>query len=926
MTSQIDTNGILIAQAQIEQTLFTTQVPQVSDKTDNVPYELGMKFQSSKAGQINAIRYWKAPSETGTHVGRIWSATGTLLASVTFTSETASGWQQQVLSTPLTIQANTIYVVSVNVNRYYPLTQNGLTSSVVSGDLSSVADTRNGVYSTSAGSFPSSSWQNTNYFRDVAFVASNNPPPSPTGNQTIFTTQVPQVSNGTDGVPYELGMKFRSAKAGQITAIRYWKAPSDTGSHVGKIWSSTGSLLASVAFANETASGWQQQVLNTPLNIQANTTYVVSVNISSHYVTTNSGLAASIVNGDLSSVTDGSNGVYGNVGSLPTNSWQNSNYFRDVVFAAGNFATLTKVNGDNQIGTAGAALANPFVVQVKDGAGNPQSGVTVNFAVTNGGGTVAPASAVTNASGQASTTLTLGTTANVANTVDATASNIGSVTFTARGTIANPNPIYLENQNTGTTNWKLVNRANGEIAGYASATSVNKGGTLDIKVSLGQAGQFTVDVYRLGYYGGTGGRLMASSGPLSGRTQPAATIDSNTRLVECNWATSYVVQVGTNWTSGLYVAKLIDQATSKVAHVWFIVRDDSSTANILFQSSVSTVLAYSSWGGYSLYGFNSIGGQRAFKVSYDRPYSQATFQQTYEADTPLRWEYNMIRWLESQGYDVTYTDNMQVHTNGQLLLNHKVFLSVGHDEYWSKEMRDNVEAARSAKVNLGLFSANSCYWRVRFENSTPASGQVRPNRVMACYKQDWALDPVAQQQGPSAATNKFRSAQNQRPENALFGVMYGSDTSNIYGGYNYVVTNSTDPYYANTGLKNGDQLSLLVGYEWDFIVNNGSTPAGLVTLSQSTVQPASVLPTNDEPTGEKGLPANQDFTKSHSVRYTASSGAKVFASGTIQWAWGLDSDDVIPARADTRVKQITVNILADMGARPQSPDANIIVP
>ncbi len=286
----------------------------------------------------------------------------------------------------------------------------------------------------------------------------------------------------------------------------------------------------------------------------------------------------------------------------------------------------------------------------------------------------------------------------------------------------------------------------------------------------------------------------------------------------------------------------------------------------------------------------------------------------------------MIRWLESQGYDVTYTDNMQVHTNGQSLLNHKVFLSVGHDEYWSKEMRDNVEAARSAKVNLGLFSANSCYWRVRFENSTPASGQVRPNRVMACYKQDWALDPVAQQQGPSAATNKFRSAQNQRPENALFGVMYGSDTSNIYGGYNYVVTNSTDPYYANTGLKNGDQLSLLVGYEWDFIVNNGFTPAGLVTLSQSTVPPASVLPTNDEPAGEKGLPTNQDFTKSHSVRYTASSGAKVFASGTIQWAWGLDSDDVIPARADTRVKQITVNILADMGARPQSPDANIIVP
>lgn len=720
-------------------------------------------------------------------------------------------------------------------------------------------------------------------------------------------------------------MKFRSAKAGQITAIRYWKAPSDSGSHVGKIWSSNGTLLASVAFANETASGWQQQTLSTPLNIQANTTYVVSVNIHSHYVATTNGLASSVVNGDISSVADGNNGVFGNSGTFPTNSWRNSNYFRDIAFSAGNFPTITKVSGDNQSGTVGTTLSNPLVVQVKDSAGNPLSGVTVNFAVVSGGGTVSPTTAVTNTNGQTSTTLTLGTTAGAVNTVSVTAPNTDSVTFTARANPTNPNPIYLENLNPGTTNWKLVNRASGEIAGYASATSVNKGGSLDIKVSLGKAGQFTIDVYRLGYYGGTGGRLMASSGSLNGNTQPACTLEPNTRLVECNWATSYVLQVGNNWTSGLYVAKLTDLATSKVAHVWFVVRDDSSNADVLFQSAVSTVLAYSTTGGYSLYSFNSIGGQRAFKVSYDRPFSQASIQESYEADTPLRWEYNMIRWLESQAYNVTYTDNMQVHTDGRKLLNHKVFLSVGHDEYWSKEMRDAVEAARNTKINLGFFSANTCYWRVRFENSTPAAGQVKPNRIMACYKQDWTLDPVAQQQGASAATNKFRSAQNQRPENALLGVMYGSDTPNIYGGFNYIVTNSTDPYYANTGLKNGDQLGLLVGYEWDFIVNNGFSPSGLVTLSQSTVQPAPLLPNFDEPPGEQALPSNQDFTKAHSVRYTASSGAKVFASGTIQWAWGLDSDGVSPAREDVRVKQITVNILADMGAKPQFPDNNIII-
>jgi hypothetical protein len=156
--------------------------------------------------------------------------------------------------------------------------------------------------------------------------------------------------------------------------------------------------------------------------------------------------------------------------------------------------------------------------------------------------------------------------------------------------------------------------------------------------------------------------------------------------------------------------------------------------------------------------------------------------------------------------------------------------------------------------------------------------------------------------------------------------MYGSDYSNVYGGANFVVTNSGDSYYANTGLQNGDQLTLLVGYEWDFVVNNGSSPTGLVILSQSPVEPSSLLPNFDEPPGEEALPPNQDFTKSYSARYTASSGAKVFASGTIQWAWGLDSDGISPGREDIRVKQITVNILADMGAKPQAPNANLIVP
>ncbi|MGF1987025.1 MAG: N,N-dimethylformamidase beta subunit family domain-containing protein [Nostoc sp. ZfuVER08] len=1006
-------------------TIFSNQIPSIANYSDGVPYELGMKFRSATDGQITTIRFWKAPSETGTHIGKIWSATGSLLASADFTNETASGWQEQALNTPLNIQANTTYTVSVNINAYYVATYDQLGSPIINGDLSSVADGNNGVFNGTPGAFPSGSYRNTNYFRDINFVvvalptitkisgdnqtgagatslsnplvvqvknSAGNPQSgvtinfavtsgggsvsptsavtdtngqasttltlganpgatspvintvsvtaeqvgsvtfsayaSPSGNsQTLLTTQVPSFPNSTDNVGYELGLRFRAAKGGQIAAIRFWKAPSETGTHIGKIWTATGTLLASVTFTNETASSWQEQLLETPVNIQANTTYVVSVNVNAYYVASYDELASPIINGELTSVADGNNGVYNSSpNNFPTSSYRNTNYFRDIAFVPGSI--LVKVNGDNQNGAIGTPLANPLVVRVVNAQNIAQSGVTVNFDIVNGGGSVSPTSAVTNASGEASTTLTMGQAPSAPGgvVVSATVAGIGSVTFSATATPANPNAIYLENLNPGTTNWKLSNRGNGEIAGYASATSVNKGGTLDIKVSLAQAGQFTIDVYRLGYYGGKGGRLMASSGSLNGSTQAACSLDPDTRLIECNWTTSYVVQVGNNWTSGLYVAKLTDQATGINAHVWFVVIDDTRTADILFQSAVSTVLAYSMTGGYSLYNAQSINGQRAFKVSYDRPFSQATYINDNQADTPLRWEYNMVRWLESQSYNVTYTDSMEVHSNGQKLLNHKVFLSVGHDEYWSKEMRDRVETARNAGINLGLFSANSCYWRVRFESSTVAAGQVKPNRVMACYKQDWSLDPVAQQQGSSAATNKFRSVQNQRPENALFGVMYGSDTSSLYGGFNYVVTNSSDPYYANTGLQNGDQLTMLVGYEWDFLVNNGSAPAGLVMLSQSPVQPSFLLPTFDEPAGEQTLPANQDFNTSHSARYTASSGAKVFASGSIQWVWGLDSDDVSPAREDGRVKQMTVNILADMGAKPQTPNASLIVP
>ena len=829
-------------------------------------------------------------------------------------------------------------------------------------------------------------------------------------DQTVFTTQTPVSPDTSDGgTSYELGMKFQSTTDGYLKAIRYYKAPSDSGTHQGRIWSSAGALLASVNFTNETTSGWQEQALDTPLSIQANTQYVVSVNINSHYAFARGGLATSIVNGDLSSVADGNNGVFGSPGAFPTNSWNNSNYFRDIVFATDIVATPTTsiVSGNDQSGDVATTLPQPLVVEVRDGAGNPQSGTTVDFTVTAGGGSVSPASAVTDANGQASTTLTLGSaagtnTVNAAaagigsvdfnatatvpapvvaivsgndqsgdvattlpqplvvevrdaagnpqsgttvdftvtagggsvspasavtdangqasttltlgsaagtNTVNAAAAGIGSVDFNATASTNTPNPIVLENEKPGNPDYLTfrIQYSETEIIGYADATSVTQGDVLSLKISMAQPGEYLIDVYRFGYYGGAGARLVTPTiGPLSGITQQDCLVtEPATRLVECQWSTSYALTIGNDWTSGLYMARLSDETTGKQYPIFFVVRDDSSTADIVFQSSLTTSLAYSNFGTpneqYSLYGFNSTGGQRALKVSFDRPVNELT-----NYSNVMRYEYNMIRWLESQGYDVTYVTNLDVHENPASLLQHKVFLSVGHDEYWSREIRDGVEGARDAGVNLGFFSANTAYWRVRFEPSS--SGQ--PNRIMVCYKDPLINDPVE-------PTYLWRGQQNSRPENELLGLMYTGDYGGLYGGFDFVVTNSADPYFNNTGLLNNDSLSALVGYEWDAVIDNGFSPPGLVILSESTVSPENIAPE---------LPPGTDTSVSHAVKYTAISGAKVFSTGSIQWVWGLDSDWVNPPREDARAKQFVINIFADFGVRPATPDPGMILP
>jgi hypothetical protein len=456
------------------------------------------------------------------------------------------------------------------------------------------------------------------------------------------------------------------------------------------------------------------------------------------------------------------------------------------------------------------------------------------------------------------------------------------------------NPVAAENAKPGTWEWELENAArNREIEGYASKTSVNRGESISFYVHTREK-NYSLEVFRLGWYNGMGGRRVTNAVRLAGVRQTMPTPNAQTGLIECRWKNPYTITVpqsadATDWCSGVYVAKLTALRSRAQSYVIFVVRDDARPSPYLFQSSVTTFQAYNAWGGKSLYEFNSTNG-RAYKVSFNRPYDDA--DGTGQVVTGWAgWELNMLRFLEREGYDVTYCTNVDTHARAALLNTHRAFLSVGHDEYWSWQMRGNVEnALNNRAVNLGFFTANACYWQIRFESDS--NGQA--NRTVVCYKDDYAADPDYNNSARRQyTTTTWRDPVVNRPEDALIGVMY--DYYPVNG--DIVVENAGHWVYANTGLQNGDRLAGLLGYEADRIF--GNAPATLVRLAHS-------------PLDADGVPGFSDMTI-----YSKANGAHVFATGSIQWAWGLDSyfaGIVHPNLASAPAQQIMRNVLARFAA------------
>lgn len=485
------------------------------------------------------------------------------------------------------------------------------------------------------------------------------------------------------------------------------------------------------------------------------------------------------------------------------------------------------------------------------------------------------------------------------------------------------NAIVCENSKAGTdpSVWDVESAGDDSIQGYATDISVDVGDRIDFKIDT-DATAYTVDIYRTGWYGGKGARFITSvPGAVRDRPQPECRRDGATELYDCaEWSVSASWDVPTTAVSGVYLAHLRRPDTGDESHITFIVRDDASDSEVLFQTSDTTWQAYNTYGGSSFY--QGAANGRAYKLSYNRPF--ATRGHQGGRDFYFSSEFAMVRFLERNGYDVSYIAGVDADRNGSLLANHEVFLSVGHDEYWSGPQRANVEAARDAGLDLAFFSGNEVYWRTRFEPA--AVGDPVPHRTLVSYKETWGgakIDPSPEWTGtwrdPRFAA---RSAGAGRAENGLTGTLYMSNDSDL------PVTVSADE--GRLRLWRGTSLASLapgtsaelaphtVGYESNEDLDNGERPAGLIRLSTTT----GAVPEYLQDYGNQTAPGT---TTHHTTLYRAPSGALVFSAGSVQWAWGLDqTHDGDGAPADPRMQQATVNLLADMGAQPTTLMAGLV--
>jgi hypothetical protein len=467
-----------------------------------------------------------------------------------------------------------------------------------------------------------------------------------------------------------------------------------------------------------------------------------------------------------------------------------------------------------------------------------------------------------------------------------------------------PHLIHDENRKAGAFDWQLTRvRADNNgfrspwIEGYCSQQSVKAGEAIDIMVSTDPPRRFQIEIFRMGYYGGRGARLMKVLGPFEGKARPVPAPGPK-NLHECRWTPATRLAIPQDWPSGVYLGRLTTEVEEDSEPYWqsyvvFIVRDDRP-ADILFQCSDNTWQAYNRWpNNYSLY-THPKGGQGPWAdVSFDRPYGREAQHQgvvndplTFGSGEFLPFEFPLAYWLEQHDYDVTYCSNCDMLSPDRGM-RCKTFISVGHDEYWDIRQFRSVERMRDAGVSLLFLSGNAICWVTPYR----ASSNGRPNRIMF-------------RGGPYGGDNNY--ARLRETEHGPFpehgpdeGYLMGArNIEPVNGGGDWVILKPEHWMFAGTGVKHGDRIPGLIGWEY-----HGDPPRvpGLEIVAAGTAWVGGTHP--------------QKWT---ATIYPGPKGNFVFNASTIFWAQALSSPPghtlpwshwSRPHGPDERVKTITHNLL-----------------
>ena len=465
--------------------------------------------------------------------------------------------------------------------------------------------------------------------------------------------------------------------------------------------------------------------------------------------------------------------------------------------------------------------------------------------------------------------------------------------------------VKRENERTGTRDWLLKNTRVDPVAryrspwveGYCSRTSVKAGESLSLFVSTNPVSEFTIDIYRMGFYGGAGGRLIANLGPFPGKVQPEPETGPN-RIRECQWEPCTSLKIPPDWPSGIYLGKLTALREKLQSYLIFIIRDERP-ADIIFQCSDITWQAYNRWPDqFALYD----NGQEQWwcgpdvEVSFNRPYGKYC----QILDAPLStgsgewflWEFPLAYSLEAQGYDVTYISNLDTHSDPATLKRANGFLSVGHDEYYSIEMYRHMRKAIDQGLNVAFLSGNTCCGRIELR---PSSTGV-PHRSFRRVDYYGPRDEGMMKRFPSMAAFPYQS-----PSEALL-LGARSNVPPCTGGADFICTMPEHWIYEGTGMKQGEPIPGLIG--WEFHGNPASIP-GLEIVATGRTQDA---------------PGKLNGGTYTATIYEGPKHNFVFNASTCWWADGISEPPgyvrpsvyTSPRGPDERVRRITANLLDRM--------------